>query len=70
MSKFISKEVSFIPEVKKDGYLIGHTGNYLLIKSKCSKEYLNKTYRVKIEKIEYPYCISSNCQESIKIENK
>ena len=33
MLKFIGSEVTFIPEVRKDNYLIGHTGNYLLVKT-------------------------------------
>ena len=33
-NKFINKEVEFLPEIYKDGYIIGHTGNYLLIKKK------------------------------------
>lgn len=58
MDKFINKEVEFIPEVYKEGYLIGHTGNYLLIKYKGSIEDLNKTLKVKIIKNEYPYSIA------------
>ena len=38
MSKYIDKELIFIPEVYRDGFLIGHTGNYLLIKYKGNEE--------------------------------
>ena len=31
-NKYVGKEVTFIKEVYKDNYLIGHTGNYLLVK--------------------------------------
>lgn len=56
MNKFVGKTVSFIPEVIKDGYLIGHTGNYLLVK--CDSDVLDHcSHDVIIEKIEYPYCI-------------
>ena len=58
MNKFIGKEVTFIPEIYKDGYLIGHTGNYLLIKYKGDISKLNKTIKVKIEKTEYPYSLA------------
>lgn len=58
MNKFINKEVIFIPEVYKDGFLIGHTGNYLLIKAKGIEKDLKKDIKVKIEKMEYPYLIS------------
>ena len=59
MNKFIDKEMEFIPETHKDGYLYGHTGNYLAIKTKGSKDLINNIVKVKIEKIEYPYCVSS-----------
>lgn len=59
MNKFIGKEIEFIPETYKDGYLYGHTGNYLAIKTKGNKELINNIVRVKIDKIEYPYCISN-----------
>ena len=56
-NKFINKKVEFLPEIYKDGFIIGHTGNYLLIKKKGNIEDLNKIKKVTIEKIEYPYCI-------------
>lgn len=59
MNKFIGKDIKFIPETYKDGYLYGHTGNYLAIKTKGNKELINNIVKVKIEKIEYPYCVSS-----------
>ena len=55
MNKFIGKEVVMLPEVYKDGYLIGHTGNYLLVKVKGNKENLNKDLNVIIEEVNYPY---------------
>lgn len=59
MEKFINKELVFIPEVEKDGYLIGHTGNYLQIKTKGSKDLLHKDVLVQIDSVEYPYVIST-----------
>ena len=56
-NKFINEEVEFLPEIYKEGYIIGHTGNYLLIKSKGTIKDLNIMKKVKIQKIEYPYCI-------------
>ena len=57
MNKFVGKTVSFIPEVLKDGYLIGHTGNYLLIK--CKGDNLShESCDVKITGVDYPYCIA------------
>lgn len=57
MSKYIDKEIVFIPEVYRDGYLIGHTGNYLLIKYKGSEDLLHKDVKVTGTCVEYPYLI-------------
>ena len=57
MNKFLDKEVTFIPEVYKDGYLIGHTGNYLLIKCLGDNNLLHNNVSVKLENIQYPYII-------------
>ena len=56
-NRFVGKEVEFLPEIYKEGYIIGHTGNYLLIKTKGNIDDLNEIKKVKIEKTEYPYCI-------------
>lgn len=56
--KYVGSKVVFIPEVYKDGFLIGHTGNYLLVKSKGSESELHKDKEVVIEEIKYPYCIA------------
>ena len=56
-NKFIGREVTFLPEMYKDGYITGHTGNYLLVKSKGSINDLNEFKPVIINKVEYPYCI-------------
>ena len=56
MNKFIGKTVSFIPEVIKDGYLIGHTGNYLNVKCKGDK-LSHDSIDVVLKDIDYPYCI-------------
>lgn len=59
MKKYINKKVIFIPEVYRDGYLVGHTGNYLLIKYKGDKELLHTDVEVSCKEIEYPYLICS-----------
>lgn len=61
MKKYINKEIDFIPEVYKDGHLIGHTENYLLIKTKGNEELLGKTVKVKIKEIDYPHLKSEIC---------
>ena len=40
MNKHIGFDVSFIPEVYENGYLIGHTPNYLMVKSLGDKSLL------------------------------
>ena len=57
MDKFINKNVLLLPEVYKDGYLIGHTDNYLKIKVKGNKDLLNKIIEVEVLKNDYPYLI-------------
>ncbi len=59
MNKFINTKTTFIPEIYKDGYLIGHSGNYLLIKAKGNEEDLKKELNVMIKNIEYPYVIGN-----------
>ena len=59
MEKFIGKKVIFIPEMAKEEYIIGHTGNFLNVKYHGNKNDLNKDIEVKINNIEYPYCIGS-----------
>lgn len=57
MNKFINQNIIFIPEIEKDGFIIGHTGNYLQIKAKGSINDIGKDINVKIIKNEYPYMI-------------
>ncbi len=58
-SKFINKEVIFLPEIERNGYIIGHTGNYLLIKIKGDKSECNHDIKVKITEMQYPYLIGN-----------
>ncbi len=58
-NKFIGKEVEFLPEVYKEGYIIGHTGNYLLVKAKGTIDDLNVIKKVVIKGVKYPYCIGN-----------
>ena len=56
-NKYLNQEVEVLIEEVKDGYSIGHTGNYLHVKIK--KELKQNTFeKVTITKIEYPYCIA------------
>ncbi len=58
INKFIGKETVFIPEVYKDGNLIGHTGNYLLVKAKGNEKLINKEVKIKIKSNNYPYLLA------------
>ena len=57
MSKYIDCDVTFIPEVYKDGYLMGHTGNYLSIKCPGDIEDIGKDILVHVNKMDYPYLV-------------
>lgn len=57
MSKFIDSDATFIPEVYKDGYLMGHTGNYLSIKCPGDIEDIGKDILVHVNKMDYPYLV-------------
>ena len=67
INNFIGSYLEFIPETYKDGYLYGHTGNYLSIKVPGDKALLNKLVKVKIKKLDYPYCVSNICQDTVDI---
>ena len=56
-NKFINQEIEFLLEIYKNGFVIGHTGNYLLVKTIGSINELNQMKKVRLEKIEYPYVI-------------
>ncbi|MBS7020441.1 MAG: tRNA (N(6)-L-threonylcarbamoyladenosine(37)-C(2))-methylthiotransferase MtaB [Firmicutes bacterium] len=64
MEQFLNKELSMIPEVMKDGYLIGHTGNYLLVKVKGTQEQLHQTQTIIITKMAYPY-VEAELKETV-----
>jgi len=56
MNKFLTREVEVLVEVVKDGTSIGHTTNYLQVK--VEKELHHNTFiKVKLTKIDYPYCV-------------
>lgn len=53
----LGKEVTYIPEIQKDEYWIGHTGNYLLVKELTKEEWNHEERTVTVISIEYPYVI-------------
>lgn len=62
MNKFLNREVEVLVEINKDGKAIGHTTNYLQVK--INKEIEHNTFvKVKIIKIDYPYCIGEIISE-------
>ena len=64
MQKHLNKKIEFIPEVYKDGYLIGHTENFLLIKTKGKEECLKQDITIQTKEVEYPYIISEIVDKS------
>lgn len=65
MEQYVGKVVTFIPEVYKNGYLIGHTGNFLSVKVSGSEDMLYQDVNVLIETIEYPYCVGKIVEKEI-----
>ena len=57
MNKFLNEEVEFIPETCKNGYIYGHTGNYLSIKMLGNEADLKLPKKCKIKELQYPYLI-------------
>lgn len=47
-SSFVGKEVEVLFEYEKDGYLFGHSGEYLPVMSKLDASFLNSIVKVKI----------------------
>ena len=68
INKFLNQELEFIPETYKDGFLYGHTGNYLAIKTVGDRSLLNTIVKVRIECLDYPYCLSSICQDTVDMK--
>lgn len=58
MERFIGRTMTFIPEMLKEGNLIGHTGNYLLLKALGNDKLLNCDVEALLMKVDYPYVIS------------
>jgi len=56
MEKFINKEVEVLVEEYKGGYSYGHTGNFLYVKVLGELSH-NEIVKVKINEVNYPYCI-------------
>ncbi|MDD4644053.1 MAG: tRNA (N(6)-L-threonylcarbamoyladenosine(37)-C(2))-methylthiotransferase MtaB [Bacilli bacterium] len=59
MMAFKDKTVSFIAETYENGYLIGHSSNYLKIKALGEEHNIGCMLTATIKKIEYPYCIAT-----------
>lgn len=57
MKKYKNKVLEIIPEIEKDGYLVGHSTNYLKVKFKGNPSLIGKEIKIKINKIKYPYCL-------------
>ena len=58
MTKFIGNKLSFIPEMRKDEYLVGHTKNYISIKYKTDIPLTHDEITVTLDHVEYPYVLA------------
>lgn len=56
MQKSVGTIVEVLPETTYEEGIIGHTGNYLLVKVKTNQIHTKETIKVKIEKIDGIYC--------------
>jgi threonylcarbamoyladenosine tRNA methylthiotransferase MtaB len=70
MQRFIGKTLLFIPETYEDGYLIGHSSNYLKIKALGNEEDLGKIIEAEITSTNYPFCIAKICQKCKRFDKK
>ncbi len=57
MKKFLNRDVKVLIEEVHDGFSFGHTDNYLYVKIAGSYNH-NEFVAVKINSIEYPYCLA------------
>ena len=64
MDKFINKKVIFIPEIEKDGYIIGHTSNYLKIKCKGCRSDIGNDIEVLIVENNYPVLLAEKIKDT------
>lgn len=56
MKQFVGNVIEVLPETTYEHGIIGHTGNYLLVKVETEDMDLQKKRVVTIQNIEYPYC--------------
>lgn len=63
MNKFINREIEFLPEIIKDNKVIGHTENFLLVKTDLCE--LNKIKKIKLLNVNYPYIEGEFIDEKI-----
>lgn len=52
--RFLNKELDFIPEEYIDGYLVGHTNNFLKVKVLGNSENIGKLLKILITKSNFP----------------
>ena len=55
--KFMDAIIDFIPEEYVDGYLVGHTNNYIKVKVVGDKEKIGQMLEIKITETNFPTCI-------------
>lgn len=65
MNEFINTEVKVLVETYKDGYLIGHTDNYLLVKFKGEETQKNTIVNCLIKEVNYPNCLGEKVSNTV-----
>lgn len=55
INKFLNTNLEVLIEKYEDGIIIGHTSNYILVKSKGNIEDINKNILINITSFDYPY---------------
>ena len=55
MNKFLNKKLTFIPEKFGDGFLTGHTENYLFIRATSKENLIGQVVDIYTKEINYPY---------------
>lgn len=63
MNQFVGSKVIAIPEMVKDQFLVGHTGNFLNVKFMGSLEQLGNAVEIEITGVNYPYCTGFVCKK-------
>ena len=63
MNNNLNKTLEVLIEKYEDGYIYGHTENYIEIKAKGNKEDISSLIKINIKSIEYPIMIGEKLSD-------